>query len=94
MGFIDAAAPPGIRAGIVLQLINPKAYAVNSALISVFAFWPQRIAVETVLKLVIMNAIWLPLHLAWLGAWVTLKRLNLPAHIQSGGSTTPWPPCW
>lgn len=82
VAFIDAAAPPGIAAGIVLQLINPKAYAVNSALISGFAFWPQSLAVETLLKLVIMNAIWLPLHLVWLWAGVTLKRLDLAPHVQ------------
>jgi threonine/homoserine/homoserine lactone efflux protein len=57
LAFIDAAAPPGVGAGIALQLINPKAYAVNSAMISGFAFWPQSLAGETALKLVTMNAI-------------------------------------
>ena len=74
--FIHMAAP-GFFAGLTLQFINPKAYAVNTTLFSGFAFYPQNFAVETGLKLVMVNAIWMPLHLLWLYAGVRLNSLNL-----------------
>ena len=73
---------PGFLAGLTLQFINPKAYAVNTALFSSFAFYPASFAVETALKLVIMNIIWLPLHLAWLYAGVKVNSLDLPPRLQ------------
>ncbi|MGY3439057.1 MULTISPECIES: LysE family translocator [unclassified Marinovum] len=82
IAFIEAKAPPGIGAGVLLQAINPKAYAVNTALITGFAFYPASLAVETGLKLLIMNLIWIPIHLGWLWAGVALHRLNLPARTQ------------
>lgn len=82
IAFIEAKAPPGVASGILLQAINPKAYAVNTALISGFAFHPQSLAVETATKLLIMNAIWVPIHLGWLWAGVTLHRLDLPKRTQ------------
>ncbi|MCJ7871425.1 LysE family translocator [Marinovum sp. 2_MG-2023] len=82
IAFIEAKSPPGIGAGLLLQAINPKAYAVNTALITGFAFYPASLAVETGVKLVIMNAIWIPLHLGWLWAGVALHRLNLPDTTQ------------
>ena len=82
IAFIEAKAPPGVGAGLLLQAINPKAYAVNTALITGFAFYPASLAVETGLKLLIMNLIWIPIHLGWLWAGVALHRLNLPARTQ------------
>ena len=81
IGFIHMAAP-GFITGVMLQLINPKAYAVNTALFSSFAFYPESFAVETALKLVIVNLIWVPLHLAWLYAGVKINSLNLPPRTQ------------
>ena len=81
VAFIHMTAP-GLVSGITLQLINPKAYAVNTTLFTSFAFYPDSFAVETGLKLLIMNTIWLPLHLLWLYAGVRLNALNLPARIQ------------
>ena len=77
IAFIQTDAP-GFLAGVTLQFINPKAYAVNTTLFTSFAFYPQNFAVETGLKLVIMNIISLPLHLLWLHAGVKLNSLNLP----------------
>ena len=79
--FIQTSAP-GFMAGVMLQFINPKAYAVNTTLFTSFAFYPDSFAVETGLKLLIMNMIWLPLHLLWLYAGVRLNALNLPARAQ------------
>ena len=47
-----------------------------------FAFYPASFAVETSLKLVIMNIVWLPVHLAWLYAGVKINSLDLPPRIQ------------
>ncbi len=81
IAFIYMAAP-GFVAGITLQFINPKAYAVNTTLFSGFAFYPDNFAVETGVKLVITNLIWIPLHLLWLYAGVRLNQFDLPARTQ------------
>ncbi|SFP42995.1 LysE family translocator [Tranquillimonas alkanivorans] len=82
IAFIEAREAPGAGAGIALQAINPKAYAVNTALFTGFAFYPASLAVETATKLVIVNLIWIPIHLAWLWAGAALHRLDLSARAQ------------
>ncbi|WP_323771288.1 LysE family translocator [Antarctobacter sp.] len=77
IAFIEAKAPPAVLSGILLQAINPKAYAVNTTLFAGFPFAPDNILFETAAKLLIVNAIWIPIHLAWLYAGATLHRLNL-----------------
>ena len=77
LAFIGRPSPPGVWGGIVLQPINPKAYVVNTTLFAGFSFMAHAPLAETVLKLVILNAIWVPIHFAWLYAGVGLKRLNL-----------------
>lgn len=78
IGFIHPEEPPGFVNGLTLQLINPKAYAVNTAIFSGFAFMPEAVTTEIALKFVIMNAIWIPIHALWLGAGVTVRRMELP----------------
>jgi threonine/homoserine/homoserine lactone efflux protein len=73
VAFIEAKSPPGI----------PSGYAVNTALFTGFAFYPHSFAVETLTKLLILNAIWIPIHLVWLYAGAVLHRLNLSQKIQS-----------
>jgi len=82
IGFMEARSAPGARDGVVLQLINPKAYVVNTTLFSGFPMATLGLGVETALKLVIINAIWIPIHLLWLGAGVQVKRLELPPRVQ------------
>lgn len=82
IAFKAADSAPGIRSGIFLQIVNPKAYAVNTTLLTGFAFWPDSLVIETLLKLLIMNAIWLPIHFAWLYLGMTLHKMNLAPHIQ------------
>ena len=82
VGFIEAGTAPGFANGIMLQFINPKAYAVNNLLFSSYPFWPDSFAVEVTLKLLIVNAIWIPVHLLWLWAGVTVRRLALPDRTQ------------
>ena len=66
----------------MLQTVNPKAYAVNTTLFTGFAFWPENLMTETLIKFAIINAIWIPIHLLWLTAGVWLKRLDLPRRTQ------------
>jgi len=82
IAFIEAREAPGITAGILLQVINPKAYAVNTTLFTGFAFAPENLLFETGAKLIILNLIWIPIHLAWLWAGVSLHRLNLSDRAQ------------
>ena len=77
LAFIERASPPGVLGGIFLQIVNPKAYAVNTALFTGFPFLPEAYITEVGLKFLIMNAIWIPIHFGWLWAGVTLHQLNL-----------------
>ncbi len=80
--FIAATKPPGVMAGVILQPINPKAYVVNTTLFSGFVLLPQAYWTEVAIKLVILNLVWIPIHLAWLYAGVSLERLNLAPRTQ------------
>ena len=82
IAFIERQKPPGIAGGILLQAINPKAYAVNTALFTGFAFLPQNYALEITIKFLITNAIWIPIHFAWLWAGIALRRMDLPPRTQ------------
>lgn len=82
--FERAAKAPGFTGGLMLQFINPKAYAVNNLFFSGYPFWPDQLYAEAAVKLLIMNAIWIPVHIAWLMAGVGMKRLNLSARAQNG----------
>lgn len=81
ISFIQINAP-GFMTGMTLQFINPKAYAVHTTFFTGFAFYPDSFVVETGLKLIIMNAIWISLHLCWLYAGCKLNELNLPDRTQ------------
>ena len=82
LAFIEAKTAPGVGAGLLLQAINPKAYAVNTTLFAGFPFAPDNLVFETVAKLIIANAIWIPIHLGWLWAGAALHRLNLAETTQ------------
>lgn len=82
IAFITADRAPGVGAGVLLQAINPKAYAVNTTLFANFAYAPENLVFETVSKLVLLNIIWIPIHLAWLWAGASLHRLNLSDAAQ------------
>lgn len=82
LAFAPATSQPGVMAGILLQPINPKAYAVNTALFSGFAIFPDALAAEAIWKLVIVNAIWLPIHVLWVWFGAILKEMNLSPQRQ------------
>jgi threonine/homoserine/homoserine lactone efflux protein len=82
IGFTAATKPLGFRNGFLLQFINPKAYVVATTLFSGFAFMPEFPIWEVVIKLIVYNAIWVPVHLVWLAAGAKLGSLNLSAKAQ------------
>lgn len=84
VSFIQTARAPGLVAGILLQPINPKAYAVLTALLTGFPLHPEDYWTEVTIKFVILNIIWIPIHVIWVYFGVSLKRLNLSAKLQRG----------
>ena len=83
VGFIASQTAPALWNGIVLQLINPKAYVVNTLLFGGFHFMGGGLD-EILIKLLIINVIWVPVHLFWLAAGVRLRRLDLSPRVQRG----------
>lgn len=79
VAFIDADRPLGFANGVGLQIVNPKAYAVFTTLFSGFAFYPANTALEALAKAVIFTSISVPVHMLWLYAGDSLKRLALSA---------------
>ncbi|MDB2531878.1 LysE family transporter [Alphaproteobacteria bacterium] len=73
---------PGLGTGTTIQLINPKAYAVHITLFSGFAFYPNDFFIETAVKLLIANVIWILIHFFWLYLGVKINQLELPERIQ------------
>ena len=82
IAFIEMLTAPGFVAGMSLQFINPKAYAVHTTFFTGFAFHPSSFAVEISLKLIILNTTWLLLHTLWLYAGYRLHELQLSAKVQ------------
>lgn len=82
IAFIQRSKPPGFFGGVLLQAINPKAYVVNTALFSGFAFLPEAPVWEIIIKLSIFNAIWIPIHFGWLGFGIMVHKLDLPQKVQ------------
>jgi len=80
--FLRTDRAPGVMSGFLLQPINPKAYVVNINLFSAFVIWPEAYWFEVGVKLVILNLVWIPIHIAWLYAGVSLERLNLAPRTQ------------
>jgi threonine/homoserine/homoserine lactone efflux protein len=77
IAFITAAEKPGLRAGLLLQLVNPKAYAVNMTWFTGFALFPETLLSETLFKFMVINLIWIPIHLLWLAAGNIVNQLDL-----------------
>ena len=82
ISFIEMINAPGFMTGMTLQFINPKAYAVHTTFFTGFAFYPDSFTIEISLKFLIMNFIWIILHLAWLYAGCKINELNLSATAQ------------
>ena len=82
VGFIAAQSAPGIAGGVLLQAINPKAYVVNTALFTGFPIWGGALHAEILIKFVVINLIWITIHVLWLVAGVSIHRLDLAPRTQ------------
>ena len=82
VAFIQADKQPGVWAAITLQIINPKAYVVGTTMFSGFVIWPDAFLSEVVMKFLILNTVWIPVHFGWAYAGASLKRLNLSDGAQ------------
>ncbi len=84
IAFIHAEQKPGAGAGVLLQLINPKAYAVNMTWFTGFVLVPESLVLETVIKFAIINLFWIPIHLLWLAMGNVVNQLDLSprAHFR------------
>lgn len=82
IAFIKKPSAPNTIDGVLLQLINPKAYVVNTTLFAGFPFAQFSSTMEVVWKFILINMIWIPIHILWLFAGLALKRMDLPQHIQ------------
>ncbi len=82
VGFIEAEKAPRFADGVYFQMINPKAYVANTFLFSGFAFFPENVLFETLVKFGIWVAVWIPMHFAWLMIGIIIRRMNLPQRVQ------------
>jgi len=77
IAFIEAREAPGVRGALLLQALNPKAYAVNTLFFAGFPIWPDNFALELAFKFLAVNIIWIAIHALWLAAGITVQRMNL-----------------
>ncbi|MEP5761416.1 MAG: LysE family translocator [Litoreibacter sp.] len=82
IGFTAATRQPGLRDGVMLQAINPKAYVVNTTLFSGFVLFPNAYGFEVMVKFLVVNVIWLGIHFTWLWVGASIQRMNLGAKVQ------------
>ncbi len=66
--------PPSFVGGVVLNLVNPKAYAAAAALLSDFVLVDGRLALDATAKVAVLTLIIVSVNLAWLFAGVALTR--------------------
>lgn len=82
ISFAPATMPLGFTNGLMLQFINPKAYVVGTTLFSGFAFMPEAPVWEIIVKILLFNAVWVPVHLIWLAVGARVGSMNLNERTQ------------
>ena len=83
IAFPNHLSVPNVLDGIVLQLINPKAYAVHTLIFSGFSINPNDFFLETTWKFIVLNAIWFPIHFVWLASGSIIKEISLKPSSQA-----------
>lgn len=83
IAFSAVTKQPGISDGIALQILNPKAYVVNTTLFTGFPLFEDAFGAEIAVKFLIVNVAWIGVHTIWLWAGVSLHRLELKPNTQS-----------
>ena len=74
---------PTFFEAIFLQVINPKAYLVNGILFTGFPLQGFNLQQEILIKTLIINFVWVPVHFIWLWLGVKLRQWGLSKGRQS-----------
>ena len=81
-GFKQSLKAPRLYEGIFLQFVNPKAYVVQGHLFVVLSLGMVSYSIEIIVKFIIVNSIWIPIHLLWLWLGISLKKWSLAVNKQ------------
>ena len=81
-GFEQSLKAPRLYEGIFLQFVNPKAYVVQGHLFVVLSLGMASYSTEIIVKFIIVNSIWIPIHLLWLWLGISLKKWSLAVNKQ------------
>ena len=81
-GFKQSLKAPRLYEGIFLQFVNPKAYVVQGHLFVVLSLGMASYSNEIIVKFIIVNSIWIPIHLLWLWLGISLKKWSLAVNKQ------------
>ena len=81
-GFKQSLKAPRLYEGIFLQFVNPKAYVVQGHLFVVLSLGMASYSNEIIVKFIIVNSIWIPIHVLWLWLGISLKRWSLAVNKQ------------
>ena len=81
-GFKQSLKAPRLYEGIFLQFVNPKAYVVQGHLFVVLSLGLASFNIEIIVKFIIVNSIWIPIHLLWLWLGISLKKWSLGVNKQ------------
>ena len=81
-GFKETSKAPKLYEGIFLQFVNPKAYVVQGHLFVVLSLGIISYNTEILTKFLIVNSIWIPIHILWLWLGISLKKWSLASNKQ------------
>ena len=81
-GFKETSKAPKLYEGIFLQFVNPKAYVVQGHLFVVLSLGISSYNTEILTKFLIVNSIWIPIHVLWLWLGISLKKWSLASNKQ------------
>jgi len=81
-GFKETSKAPKLYEGIFLQFVNPKAYVVQGHLFVVLSLGISSYNTEILTKFLIVNSIWIPIHILWLWLGISLKKWSLASKKQ------------
>ena len=75
--FKTSKNEPTFFEAIFLQIINPKAYLVNGILFAGFPLKNFSLQQEILIKVLIINLVWIPVHFFWLWLGIKLRQWGL-----------------
>ena len=75
--FKTSKNEPTFFEAIFLQIINPKAYLVNGILFAGFPLKNFSLQQEVLIKALIINLVWIPVHFFWLWLGIKLRQWGL-----------------